>query len=68
MYSHVPHIFKFKDVKIDDSNKKGLNDCDKIIVLVDEAHSTQEGGIGEKIRWALPNAHFYGLTDILISL
>ena len=36
-------------------------------MLVDEAHRTQEGGLGEKMRWALPNAHFYGLTGTPIS-
>lgn len=63
----ITTIFKFKDVEIDESNPKGLNDRDNIIVLVDEAHRTQEGGLGEKMRWALPNAHFYGLTGTPIS-
>ena len=63
----ITTIFKFKDVEIDVSNEKGLNNRDNIIVLVDEAHRTQEGGLGEKMRWALPNAHFYGLTGTPIS-
>ncbi len=63
----ITTIFKFKDVEIDDSNPNGLNSRDNIIVLVDEAHRTQEGGLGEKMRWALPNAHFYGLTGTPIS-
>lgn len=63
----ITTIFKFKDVVIDDSNPNGLNDRDNIIVLVDEAHRTQEGGLGEKMRWALPHAHFYGLTGTPIS-
>lgn len=63
----ITTIFKFKDVEIDDSNPNGLNNRDNIIVLVDEAHRTQEGGLGEKMRWALPNAHFYGLTGTPIS-
>ncbi|KUM53399.1 type I restriction endonuclease subunit R [Rheinheimera sp. EpRS3] len=63
----ITTIFKFKDVEIDEANKKGLNDRDNIIVLVDEAHRTQEGGLGDKMRWALPNAHFYGLTGTPIS-
>ncbi len=63
----ITTIFKFKDVEIDDKNEKGLNNRDNIIVLVDEAHRTQEGGLGEKMRWALPNAHFYGLTGTPIS-
>ena len=63
----ITTIFKFKDVEIDASNPNGLNNRDNIIVLVDEAHRTQEGGLGEKMRWALPNAHFYGLTGTPIS-
>lgn len=63
----ITTIFKFKDVEIDDSNPNGLNSRDNIIVLVDEAHRTQEGDLGEKMRWALPNAHFYGLTGTPIS-
>ncbi|MEH8953014.1 DEAD/DEAH box helicase family protein, partial [Klebsiella pneumoniae] len=63
----ITTIFKFKDIEIDDSNPNGLNNRDNIIVLVDEAHRTQEGGLGEKMRWALPNAHFYGLTGTPIS-
>ncbi|MCK5196729.1 MAG: type I restriction endonuclease subunit R, partial [Spirochaetales bacterium] len=38
-----------------------------IIVLVDEAHRTQEGSLGEKMRWALPNAFFFGLTGTPVS-
>jgi len=63
----ITTIFKFKDVEIDEHNLAGLNNRDNIIVLVDEAHRTQEGGLGEKMRWALPNAHFYGLTGTPIS-
>jgi type I restriction enzyme R subunit len=39
-----------------------LNDRDNIIVLVDEAHRTQEGDLGRKMREALPNAFLFGLT------
>jgi type I restriction enzyme R subunit len=63
----ITTIFKFQDVEIDGANPAGLNDRDNIIVLVDEAHRTQEGDLGEKMRWALPNAHFYGLTGTPIS-
>ena len=63
----ITTIFKFKDVEIDDTNKDGLNNRSNVIVLVDEAHRTQEGGLGDKMRWALPNAHFYGLTGTPIS-
>ncbi|WP_415878546.1 type I restriction endonuclease subunit R [Methylomonas sp. TEB] len=63
----ITTIFKFKDVEIDTKDHNGLNARDNIIVLVDEAHRTQEGSLGDKMRWALPNAHFYGLTGTPIS-
>jgi len=63
----ITTVFKFKDVEIDENNTDGLNPRDNIIVLVDEAHRTQEGSLGDKMRWALPNAHFYGLTGTPIS-
>ncbi|MZI94840.1 HsdR family type I site-specific deoxyribonuclease [Vibrio sp. CAIM 722] len=63
----ITTIFKFKEVVMDENNPDGLNKRDNIIVLVDEAHRTQEGSLGDKMRWALPNAHFYGLTGTPIS-
>ena len=63
----VTTIFKFDDVDVDENNKDGLNSRENIIVLVDEAHRTQEGMLGEKMRWALPNAYFFGLTGTPIS-
>lgn len=63
----ITTIFKFQDVEIEQDNAKGLNDRSNIIVLVDEAHRTQEGSLGEKMRWALPNAFFFGLTGTPIS-
>jgi len=44
-----------------------LNDRDNIIVLVDEAHRTQEGDLGRKMRDALPNAFMFGLTGTPIN-
>ena len=35
--------------------------------MVDEAHRTQEGDLGEKMRTALPNAFFFGLTGTPIN-
>ena len=46
---------------------KMLNDRANIIVMVDEAHRTQEGNLGEKMRIALPNAFFFGLTGTPIN-
>jgi type I restriction enzyme, R subunit len=44
-----------------------LDDRDNIIVLVDEAHRTQEGDLGQRMRAALPNAFFFGLTGTPIN-
>jgi type I site-specific restriction-modification system R (restriction) subunit len=39
-----------------------LDARDNIIVMVDEAHRTQEGDYGRKMREALPNDYLFGLT------
>ncbi len=57
----ITTIFKFGEVECQ------LNDRDNIIVMVDEAHRTQEGDLGEKMRVALPNAFFFGLTGTPIN-
>ena len=44
-----------------------LNDRSNIVVLVDEAHRTQEGGLGRRMRRALPNAFLFGLTGTPIN-
>lgn len=44
-----------------------LNDRDNIVVMVDEAHRTQEGDLGMAMRTALPNAFLFGLTGTPIS-
>ena len=44
-----------------------LNTRDNIVVLVDEAHRTQEGDLGRKMREALPNAFLFGLTGTPIN-
>jgi type I restriction enzyme, R subunit len=44
-----------------------LNERSNIIVLVDEAHRTTEGSLGDDMRGALPNARFFGLTGTPIS-
>ena len=35
--------------------------------MVDEAHTTQEGNLGQKMRRALPNAFFFGFTGTPIN-
>lgn len=57
----ITTIFKFGEVSGE------LNPRDNIIVMVDEAHRTQEGDLGEKMRMALPNAFFFGLTGTPIN-
>ncbi len=57
----ITTIFKFGEVT------EKLNDRDNIILMVDEAHRTQEGNLGEKMRLALPNAFFFGLTGTPIN-
>ena len=44
-----------------------LNDRHNIICLVDEAHRSQEGGLGRKMRSSLPNAFLFGFTGTPIN-
>jgi type I restriction enzyme R subunit len=44
-----------------------LNNRSNIVVMVDEAHRTQEGRLGQDMRDALPHAKFIGLTGTPIS-
>jgi len=44
-----------------------LNGRANIIVMVDEAHRTQEGNLGRKMREALPHAFLFGLTGTPIN-
>lgn len=44
-----------------------LNERDNIVVLVDEAHRTQEGDLGRQMRNALPEAFLFGLTGTPIN-
>jgi type I restriction enzyme R subunit len=44
-----------------------LNDRSNVIAMVDEAHRTQEGDLGRKMRAALPNAFLFGLTGTPIN-
>lgn len=44
-----------------------LNKRDNIILMVDEAHRTQEGDLGRKMRTALPNGFLFGLTGTPIN-
>src|SRR5439155_10194242 len=44
-----------------------LNTRSNIILMVDEAHRTQEGDLGHKMRQSLPNAFLFGLTGTPIN-
>lgn len=44
-----------------------LNDRSNIVVLVDEAHRSQEGSFGKAWRKAVPNAKFFGATGTAIE-
>jgi len=61
----ITTIFKFGETP---NGKAGaLNERSNIIALVDEAHRTQEGDLGRKMREALPNAFLFGLTGTPIN-
>src|SRR5690606_19187854 len=57
----ISMIHKFRDAPPD------MNTRDNIIVLVDEAHRTQEGDLGRQMRAALPNAFLFGLTGTPVN-
>ncbi len=57
----ISTIFKFGEID------GVLNARDNLVVLVDEAHRTQEGDLGMKMRAALPNAFLFGLTGTPIN-
>lgn len=57
----ISMIHKFRDAK------PNMNVRDNIIVLVDEAHRTQEGDLGRQMRAALPNAFLFGLTGTPVN-
>ncbi|CAK8723321.1 Type I restriction enzyme endonuclease subunit [Candidatus Electrothrix aarhusensis] len=57
----ISTIHKFRDARPD------MNCRDNIIVLVDEAHRTQEGNLGRQMRAALPNAFLFGLTGTPVN-
>lgn len=57
----ISTIHKFKDAR------PNMNTRENIIVLVDEAHRTQEGDLGRQMRAALPNAFLFGLTGTPVN-
>jgi type I restriction enzyme R subunit len=57
----ITTIFKFGEAE------GILNDRANIVALVDEAHRTQEGDLGMKMRAALPSVFLFGLTGTPIN-
>jgi len=57
----ITTIHKFKGMP------KKINTRENIIVLVDEAHRSQEGDLGNYMRGALPNAFYFGFTGTPID-
>lgn len=57
----ITMIHKFKDAYAN------MNERDNIIMMVDEAHRTQEGNLGRNMRSALPNAFLFGLTGTPVN-
>ena len=57
----ISTIHKFRDAPPE------MNTADNVIVLVDEAHRTQEGDLGRQMRAALPNAFLFGLTGTPVN-
>jgi len=57
----ISMIHKFRDAR------PNMNTRDNIIVLVDEAHRTQEGDLGRQMRAALPNAFLFGMTGTPVN-
>lgn len=57
----ISMIHKFRDAPAQ------MNTRENIIVLVDEAHRTQEGDLGRTMRAALPNAFLFGLTGTPVN-
>lgn len=57
----ISMIHKFRDAP------PNMNTRENIIVLVDEAHRTQEGNLGRQMRAALPNAFLFGLTGTPVN-
>lgn len=57
----ITTVQKFRDAY------PGMNTRENIILMVDEAHRTQEGDLGRKMRAALPNAFLFGLTGTPVN-
>lgn len=61
----ISTIFRFRQADIE--NGEVWNDSKDFVVMVDEAHRTQDGDLGTKMRQVLPNARFFGMTGTPIN-
>lgn len=57
----VTTVQKFEGIE------KNANTRKNVIVLIDEAHRSQEGHLGNYMRGALPNARYFGFTGTPID-
>ena len=57
----ITTIHKFAELPADLDTRSG------IIVMVDEGHRTQEGDLASRMRAAIPNAFFFGMTGTPIN-
>ncbi|MCV7669767.1 HsdR family type I site-specific deoxyribonuclease [Micrococcus luteus] len=57
----ITTIHKFASLPAD------VDERESIVVLVDEAHRTQEGNMAGAMRAAIPNAFFFGMTGTPIN-
>lgn len=57
----ITTVFKFAEAE------PGLSGRNDIVCLIDEAHRTQEGDLGDRMRAALPRAFFFGMTGTPIN-
>lgn len=61
----ITTIFKFKDVDV--KSGEVWNTSESILVMIDEAHRTQDGDLGKRMRQVIPNARFFGMTGTPIN-
>ncbi len=57
----ITTIHKFEGIS------KHINTRSNIVILIDEAHRSQEGDLGNYMRGALPNAYYIGFTGTPID-
>lgn len=61
----ISTIFRFRQADV--ASGEVWNSSENFVVMVDEAHRTQDGDLGTKMRQVLPNARFFGMTGTPIN-